>query len=160
MGKTFTTLFASLVVLGAILTVFYFIDREQEVDVENVEDGIVQGEEVVVEQDDVMIEEFDEFLDEQAQQQTELPSDEFIQCLVDSGMVVYASKTCPACTSLANEFGGYDAAGELFVLCGDDWEKCDENMQTNYVPEIQYNGELFEGGRSMQAFSDLTGCEL
>ncbi len=90
----------------------------------------------------------------------ELPSAEFIDCLADSGMVVYASRTCPACTDLANSFGGYDAVENLFVECSEQPEVCQEYAKTGYVPEIQFEGEVFEGGRSMEDFAALTGCEL
>ncbi len=152
MNKTITTFLATAVVFLVILAIFFFIDRE-ETEVEEISDEVAQQE--------VVLDDMDEVLGEQEDQESfNLPSEEFIQCLADSGMVVYASKTCPACTFLADEFGGYEAVENLFVLCGDDWGKCEAEMQTNYVPEVQYNGEVFEGGRSMEAFADLTGCEL
>lgn len=106
-------------------------------------------------------EEIEAVLNEQeAPVSAEAPSAEFIDCLVEAGMVVYASKTCPACTDLANNFGGYDAVEELFVDCNEEPEICQEYAKTGYVPEIQFNGEVFDGGRTMEAFADLTGCEL
>jgi len=84
----------------------------------------------------------------------------FTDCLVESGMVVYGSKTCPACKSLADKFGGYEAMGELFVSCGEDDGRCSEEMQTQYVPEVQINGELFTDGRELEDFAKATGCEL
>ncbi len=103
-----------------------------------------------------------DIIDEQETNTTndELPSAEFIDCLADSGMVVYASRTCPACTDLANSFGGYDAVENLFVECSEQPEVCQEYAKTGYVPEIQFEGEVFEGGRSMEDFAALTGCEL
>ncbi len=89
-----------------------------------------------------------------------LPSDKFIQCLVDSGMVVYTSETCPACISLANQFGGYDTAESLFVICGEQKERCDVEMKTGYVPEVQINGELLEGDRTLENFAQKTDCAL
>lgn len=152
MNKSVGIFLAAIVILLAILAIFFFMDREQEVEMEEAGDEVVQQEE-----QEVFLDEMDEVL---GQEDLVLPSDEFIQCLVDSGMVVYASKTCPACSALADSFGGYDAVEELFVLCGDDWETCEAEMQTNYVPEVQYNGEVFEAGRSMEDFAVLTGCEL
>ena len=84
----------------------------------------------------------------------------FVECLVDAGMVVYGSKTCPACMNLVEKFGGYDEMGDLFVSCGDDGDRCEKEMQTNYVPVIQINGELFEDGRELEDFAKATGCEL
>ncbi len=90
----------------------------------------------------------------------ESTNSEFIQCLIDSGMEVYASKTCPACSDFANSLGGYDAIANLFVFCDDDMDRCNEKMQTNYVPEIQINGEVHEGSRDLDSLADLTGCKL
>lgn len=90
----------------------------------------------------------------------ESTNSEFIQCLIDSGMEVYASKTCPACSDFANSLGGYDAIANLFVFCDDDMDRCNEKMQTNYVPEIQINGEVYEGSRDLDSLADLTGCKL
>jgi hypothetical protein len=90
----------------------------------------------------------------------ESTNSEFIQCLVDSGMEVYASKTCPACSDFANSLGGYDAIANLFVFCDDDMDRCNEKMQTNFVPEIQINGEVYEGSRDLDSLADLTGCKL
>ena len=87
-------------------------------------------------------------------------SEDFVQCLVDSGVVIYVSDTCPACTNLADEFGGYDVAGELFVNCNEKPEICDVQMKTDYVPEIQHSGELLESVSSIEDFSKLTGCEI
>ena len=110
-----------------------------------------------VSSDTVQQEEREEF---EAVERSDLPSSEFIQCLVDSGMVVYASETCPACSSLANQFGGYEAVEGLFVLCGDQGDRCNDEMQTNYVPEIQINGILLEGSRTFENFATKTGCVL
>ena len=153
MKKSIGIFLAAMVILLAILAIFFFLDREEN-DVEEISDEATQQEQ---QEQEVVLDEVDEVLGEEA---FALPSDEFIQCLVDSGMVVYASETCPACSVLADSFGGYEAVEDLFVLCGDDWETCEAEMQTNYVPEIQYNGEVFEGGRSMVDFANLTGCEL
>ncbi len=113
-----------------------------------------------VSSDTVQQEELEEFEAVERSDESSLPSSEFIQCLADSGMVVYASETCPACSSLANQFGGYEAVEDLFVLCGDQGDRCNDEMQTNYVPEIQINGELFEGNRTLEDFATKTGCVL
>jgi len=84
----------------------------------------------------------------------------FIECLVEEGMVVYASYTCPACTALAEEFGGYDKVESLFVECSQERERCNLEMKTEFVPEVQINGELYQGSRSLEGFSEKTGCNL
>ncbi len=150
MKKSFVSFLVLVLILLIGLAIYFLMDREEEVVVEsNGENEIIN--EIVQEEDEN---------DVLGNQQAQSPSSEFIQCLADSGMVVYASKTCPACTSLAAQFGGYDFVENLFVFCSDDREACDKNMQTNYVPEIQYNGNLFEGDRSIEAFAKLTNCEL
>lgn len=137
----------ALVLMALLIGGMMFFTRDddernivEETDGVNVVEEVVEQEEVLGSQD--------------------APSDEFIQCLVDSDMVVYASKTCPACTDFANTFGGYDAVENLFVLCGEQQDVCQEKMQTGYVPEIQFEGEVFQGDRSLQALSELTNCEL
>lgn len=87
-------------------------------------------------------------------------SEDFIQCLADAGMVVYGSRTCPACTQFAESFGGYDKIAPFYVECTVDSERCAEEMQTNYVPEIQINGVVYEGGRSHEVLAQVTGCKL
>ncbi len=90
---------------------------------------------------------------------SDTPSAEFIQCLADSGMIIYGSATCPACRDLVEDFGGYDAVEPLYVECNDFGDRCSEEMQTNYVPEIQINGEVFEGQRTFEDFAQATGCQ-
>jgi len=85
--------------------------------------------------------------------------EDFVQCLVDSDLVIYVSDTCPACTDLVNELGGYDTVEGLLVNCNEQPERCENEKQTDFVPEIQYRGEIYEGGRSMNDLADLTGCE-
>ncbi len=82
----------------------------------------------------------------------------FNDCLADNGMVIYGSDTCPACRALVSLLGGYDVASSVFVECGKNRERCNEETQTGYVPEIQLNGELYEGGRTLEALGELTGC--
>jgi len=87
-------------------------------------------------------------------------SDQFVQCLVDRGMVVYASKTCPACNQFAQELGGYNKVESLFVECSENQERCANEMKTRFVPEIQINGEVYQGPRDIESLSRITGCEL
>ncbi len=89
-----------------------------------------------------------------------LATSEFIQCLADSGMVIYGSSTCPACATLINLFGGYELAEPIYVECSDDWDVCEANKETGYVPEVRINDVLFEGERSLENFAAETGCEL
>ncbi len=90
----------------------------------------------------------------------EASEDDFIQCFIDQGMVIYGSRTCPACAQLAQELGGYNKMGSLFVECSEESDRCMNEMKTNYVPEIQINGELYQGPRDIESLSRITSCEL
>jgi hypothetical protein len=85
--------------------------------------------------------------------------DGFISCLIDRGVVVYASRTCPACFAFAESLGGYAKVENLFVECNDKPERCETEMKTRYVPEIQINGELYIGSRNLESLSEVTGCK-
>ncbi len=92
-------------------------------------------------------------------------TEEFISCLKDAGVVIYGSKTCPACADLEKMYGGYEMIKPIYLDCSglgsaEENERCMEEKQTMYVPEIQINGELLEERRSPQCLSDITGCEL
>ena len=83
---------------------------------------------------------------------------DFAQCLFDEGLVIYVTDTCPFCVDFAQELGGYDVVEGLFVNCNEEPVRCDEEKQTEFVPEIQYNGELYEGQRSVKDLAELTNC--
>jgi len=84
----------------------------------------------------------------------------FNDCLADNGMVIYGSDTCPHCRTLVSLLGGYDVASSVFVECGKNRERCNEETQTNYVPEIQLNGEIYEGGKTLESLGEATGCSV
>lgn len=85
---------------------------------------------------------------------------ELVNCLAERGVIVYGSKTCPACIDFADQFGGYEAIEPIYVECSEDPEKCEQEMQGNYVPEIQIDGQLYTGPRSPEALARVTGCEI
>lgn len=74
---------------------------------------------------------------------------DYITCLQEAGVVIYGSDTCPACAGLVESLGGIDVVKPIYVECHKEMERCMEEMKSNYVPEIQINGELFEGDRSL-----------
>ena len=90
----------------------------------------------------------------------EIDKTTFAQCLVESGLVIYTSKTCPACINLVDTLGGYDVVDNLFVECGRQPTLCQANMQTNYVPEIQLNSTVYDGNRDIDSLAKLTGCQI
>lgn len=80
-----------------------------------------------------------------------------VQCLNEADVVVYGTETCPACTQFAMQFGGYDVIDPIYVECADNPEKCEVNMQTDFVPEIQIDGIVTED-RSKAGLAAQTGC--
>ena len=85
---------------------------------------------------------------------------ELISCLEEKGVVIYGGAYCPFCAQLAESLGGYDAIEAIYVECTEKGERCNEEMQTDLVPEIQIKGELYEGGISPEEIAQAVGCEL
>ncbi len=83
-----------------------------------------------------------------------------MDCLKKEGVVIYGSKTCPACAQLVNTFGGYDVIAPIYVECMEDGARCSAEQETGYVPEIQIKGELYKGGRSPEAIANEVGCSI
>jgi hypothetical protein len=84
----------------------------------------------------------------------------FNTCLAESGMVIYGSETCPACRGLISTLGGKDVVAPVYVECTVNRERCSLEAKTGYIPEIQLNGEVYEGSRELTALSTLTGCQV
>lgn len=82
-----------------------------------------------------------------------------VSCLAEAGMVIYGSRTCPACAALADSFGGYEKIEEIYVECTEEQERCGLEMQTNYVPEIQIKGEVYNGPRDPDSLAEVTNCK-
>lgn len=85
---------------------------------------------------------------------------EFNQCLADNGVVIYGSVWCSACKNLVSTLGGYDAVEPVYVECTQEEQRCQNEAKSGYVPEIQINGEQYEGSRTLESFSEITGCQL
>jgi hypothetical protein len=83
---------------------------------------------------------------------------ETIECLHDSGVVIYGSKYCPACIALVDSFGGYDKISPIYVDCNEDNERCLAEMKTDYIPEIQIKGVLYVGERNPVSIFKKTNC--
>ncbi len=94
---------------------------------------------------------------------TKSPS-QFIGCLADAGVRIYGSSTCPACTNLLSYYSDFGSLDAIYFDCSSAdekiREKCYENMQTEYVPEIQINGVLFEGTGTPEVLAEITNCQL
>ncbi len=89
---------------------------------------------------------------------SERAMENLVSCLKNKDVVVYGSKTCPACASLAEGFGGYDVISSIYVECTEEREKCDAVKETKYVPEIQIAGEVYNGNRSPAQIAAAVNC--
>ena len=85
---------------------------------------------------------------------------DFIDCLEEGGLTVYGAETCPACGQLAESLGGYEIVDPIWVECLEEPERCNNEKVRGYVPEIHFNGELYEGDRSPSSLAHEAGCEL
>lgn len=84
----------------------------------------------------------------------------FIECLKEEGVVIYGTRTCPACQAFADSFGGYDVIEPIYVDCNEERDKCMEEAKTGYVPEIQIRGELYQDSRDPQVIGEEVGCQI
>ena len=84
---------------------------------------------------------------------------EFNECLANNGVVIYGSEWCPACQALIQTLGGKDAVESVYVECTQNQERCTQEAKTGYVPEIQINGEVYSGQRTIAALAQITGCQ-
>lgn len=88
---------------------------------------------------------------------------QLIDCLEENNLVIYGSKTCPACQQLVASLGGYETVEPIYVECSQGTEKemkrCREETKTNYVPEIQIGGKAYDGSRTPSSLASQVGCE-
>ena len=82
------------------------------------------------------------------------------ECLAEAGVVIYGSRTCPACARLVKEYGGYENMEPIYVECQDEPERCNREMLVNYVPAVQIKGEVFEGWASPAVLAEFVGCQI
>jgi foldase protein PrsA len=85
---------------------------------------------------------------------------EFNDCLAQKGMIIYGTTTCPHCKNLVELLGGYDVVTSVYVECTQNQEKCINEMQGNGVPEIQINGEIYKGQRTIENLAKATNCPV
>ena len=85
---------------------------------------------------------------------------EFNECLAENGMIIYGSRTCPACIELIETLGGYEVAEPVYIECTEERQRCQDEMKGSAVPEIQFNSEAYRGQRTLEGFSEATGCSL
>ncbi len=85
---------------------------------------------------------------------------DLIDCFREEDVVIYGSYTCPACGELVELFGGEEIIEPIYVECMEQGQVCDEEKQTGYVPEIQIDGELYEGPGDPASLAREVGCEI
>lgn len=83
---------------------------------------------------------------------------DFNQCLAENGVVIYGSEWCPACNSLIETLGGSEKVNLFYVECTIEQERCGKEKLTEYVPEIQIYGEVYQGSRTLEILAEITGC--
>lgn len=83
---------------------------------------------------------------------------EFNECLAEKGLKVYGTAWCPACRALVETLGGKDMVEPIYIECSIEQQRCQEEAKTGYVPEIQINGEVYTGQRSIAALANITDC--
>ncbi len=147
MNKTVIAILIGLFLISISLYIAMNMDVENEI--EEVDEDIDTIEE---EENNVMGE------DTENSEKSDEKMKNFVSCLEEAGLVIYGSATCPACTHLVNSFGGREIVDPIYVECMDEGARCAEETKTNYVPEIQIEGEVYEGGRDFNSLGEATGC--
>ena len=102
---------------------------------------------------------------EEAGRETDEEMAQFIDCLAENELVIYGAEWCPACGQLVDSLGGYETVDPIYVECTDEGteqerQRCEEETQTTYVPEIQIAGNLYEGARDPVTLGAEVGCEI
>lgn len=105
-------------------------------------------------------EEKDLYLSVNVVNEEENPYVSLVNCLAEKDVIVFSTYTCPFCINFADQFGGFEIIMPIYVDCADNPERCAQEMQTNYVPEIQINGVLYDGPRTPEALAEFTGCKI
>ncbi len=101
----------------------------------------------------------EEKIEEENNVSSDIEETSFISCLKEEGVVIYGSRTCPYCVQLVKAFEDYDDFYNIYIDCVDEGQICNENNVRAY-PEVRIKGETIRGGRTPEALSELTNCEL
>lgn len=86
--------------------------------------------------------------------------EDLIVCLNDADVVIYGTPTCPYCTKLVDSLGGSNVVEPIYVNCFEEEARCREEMKGRGVPEIQIEGEMYQGSRDPQDIASVVGCEI
>ncbi len=144
---------ATIIGLTIIFSAFYYALGDIDFLSKEATISIPEEEEVLIEKDPVTEEPDDEsFVEEEMSN--------FVYCLKEEGVVIYGSEWCPFCVQLVESFGGYPFIDPIYVECTKEEERCQDEMHTSGVPEIQIKGELYTGSRELSVLGEVVGCEL
>ena len=85
----------------------------------------------------------------------------FNDCLAENGLKIYGADWCGFCRQVVETLGGYEAVEAVYVECTEPQNEaiCSEKVDRGY-PTIRLNGEIYSGARTLEAFSEATGCAL
>ncbi|MGM0482768.1 MAG: glutaredoxin domain-containing protein [Patescibacteria group bacterium] len=86
--------------------------------------------------------------------------EELVSCLNNADVVIYGSKTCPYCNQLVKSLGGTDNVEPIYVECSDETERCRDELIGRGVPEIQIEGEMYQGSRDPEDIGSAVNCEI
>lgn len=84
-------------------------------------------------------------------------TEEFAECISDSGAILYGTSWCSHCQNQKALFGS-TIEKINFIDCGASREACSEAGITAY-PTWVIGGEKYLGTQSLEKLAQLTGCE-
>lgn len=85
---------------------------------------------------------------------------EFSSCLAEKGIKIYGANWCGYTKSLAIDIlGGFDIVGNAYIECTEEEVLCSQEGITGY-PTIKFNGEAYQGARTLESLSGITGCAV
>lgn len=85
---------------------------------------------------------------------------EFSNCLAEKGIKIYGANWCGYTKKLAiDTLGGYDIAGEAYIECTEEEALCAQEGISGY-PTIKFNGEAYQGARTLESLGGITGCAV
>ena len=85
---------------------------------------------------------------------------EFSSCLAEKGLIIYGANWCGWTKKLAiDTLGGFDIVGESYVECTENEELCASEGIKGY-PTIKFNGEPYQGERTLEALGGATDCTV
>ncbi len=154
-NEAWKTILALLFGIALVSASWYYVENynqndtdEKEVIKEEAADQLEVESDVLLEEQSLIMEEKDTAND--------MPT--LVSCLKDNNVVIYGNKSCPACAALAESFGGYSVIDNIYIECTEEREKCNEEKETNYVPEVQIGGDVYRGNRSPSELALATNC--